>query len=186
MTVREEDERLILRSESDNSTTARAILFLGITFACLTLMGAISVVSGRSSGQDIASVKGNNVGFLWIVATVVMIVAIPWYLSKIHKPTFTLELLKKDRSVRREGSIVTRFDKVEFVAVSEGKDSDSRYNYTVTLVYGDGQELVLEQSYDEKAELALAGKIAAYIGTRVQCSSPLQAAPKPVSSVVSL
>ncbi|MGC4043947.1 MAG: hypothetical protein QM758_09130 [Armatimonas sp.] len=176
MTVREEDERLILRSEGGTNVTMKAILFIAITFACLTLMGAISLVSGRSTGQDIVTMKGNNVGFLWALATVVMLVAIPWYLSKLHKPTFTLELLKKDRSVRREGSIVTRFDKVEFVAVSEGKDSDSRYNYTVALVYGDGQELVLAQSYEERNQLALADRLAGYIGTRVQCSPSLEVA----------
>ncbi|MGC4046940.1 MAG: hypothetical protein QM758_24355 [Armatimonas sp.] len=170
MTVREDEDRLVLRSEAGSDVTMKAVLFIGITIVCLFALGAISVFSGRSSGQDVLAPKGNNVGFLWAFSTVVMLVVIPWYLSKLHKPSFILELLKKDRSVRREGSIVTRFERVEFVEVSESMDPDGRHTYSVSIIYGDGQELMLEQSYEERDELALADRLAAYIGTQVRCS----------------
>lgn len=170
MTIREEDDRLILRSESGTDVTVKAVLFIGITIVCLFALGVISVFAGRSSGQDVLAPRGNNVGFIWAFSTVVMIVVIPWYLSRLHRPAFTLEFLKKDKSIRQEGSIVTRFERVEYIDVSESTDSDGRYSYTVSLVYGDGQEIVLEQSYNEREELALADRLAGYIGTQVRCS----------------
>jgi hypothetical protein len=171
MTITEEKERLVLRSEAGSDATMKAILFLSFMMFGLLALGAISLFSGRSSGQDVLMPRSNHVGFLWAIASVAMLVVIPVYLGRLHRPALVLEFLRADKSVRRDGGIITRFERVEYLEVSESKDADGRYQYTLTLLYGDGQELVLERSYDEKAQLALADRLAAFVGTQVRCLS---------------
>ncbi len=161
LSVVREPQKLILRSEADSGVLVKAVLFVGLAMVSLAFLAGISIFAG-SAGGDPLKPRSNHVGFLWLVTSGIMLVVLPLYLSQIYKPTVSLELYSADRTVRSNGSIITRFEKIEYLEVAESRDSDGRFQYALTLFWGDGNELLVQRSYDERELLLLADEVSGF------------------------
>jgi hypothetical protein len=161
LSVVREPQKLLLRSEADSGVLVKAVLFVGLAMVSLAFLAGVSVFAG-SAGGDPLKPRSNHVGFLWLVTSGVMLVVLPLYLSQIYKPATALELYGADQTVRSNGSIITRFEKIEYLEVAESRDSDGRHQYALTVLWGDGNKLLVQRSYDERELLMLADEISLF------------------------
>jgi hypothetical protein len=170
LNLQEESGRLVLSQETNSESLLKAVLFMSLTIVCLFALAGISVFTGSVNG-NIVQPRSNHVGFLWAVTSVAMLILMPLYLSRIYRPQPPLEFLERDGTVRRDGSLLTRFDQIEYLELSEARDADGRYLSVLTMLHGDGRELVIHRSYEERDLLALADRLARYTGTTVRTVS---------------
>ena len=165
-------DRRVFTKDNRGDASIKALLFVGLAFFCLFALALISVFAGKSA-DDVLSPKRNHVGFLWAVLSGSMLVILPIYLVRVYKPPISIEMHRADRSVRSAGSIVTRFERIEFFEVLEDRDNDGQKVYRLTMFYGDGRELLIERSYDGAGVQALAREMSEFSESRLRLGGGL-------------
>lgn len=160
----------IFSKDNRGNASMKAMLFVALACFCLFALALMSVFAGKNA-DDVLSPKRNHVGFLWAVLSGAMVVILPVYLAFAYKAPLVIEFHRNDQSVRSGGSIVTRFDKIEYFQLIEERDNDEQRVFRLTMFYGDGRELPIEKSYDGAGIGAVAREMSEFCGARLRASA---------------
>ena len=169
-TVSGDAYKRIFTLDDHANASVKAVFFAGMACFCIFALAVMSVIAGHSA-DDVLLPKRNHVGFLWAVSSGAMLLILPLYLGRIYRPPVVLEFHAADRSVRSGGSIVTRFEKIEFFDRLQEHDNDGQTLWRLSLVYGDGRELPIHCSYDGIGLGELAREMAEFSGASVRVRS---------------
>ena len=159
--------RRVFSKDNGSAASMKAFSFGLMAFFCLFALALMSVFAGKNA-DNVFSPKHNHVGFLWAVLSGAMLVILPVYLALSYNPPLVIEFHCNDQSVRSGGSIITRFDKIEYFQIVEDRDNDGQRLHRLVLFYGDGRELPIERSYDGAGVWELAREMSEFCGARVR------------------
>lgn len=162
---------LVVTARERGSLPVHGCLFLLFSMGCVLLLGMMAVIAQRRYDAEASHFflpHDNQLGFLWISATVGMFILVPIYLRKVYGATETVTFSRTRRTVTRNGRPVTRFEKIECLQLRERRDPDGRFLYEVCLLHDDGSEKLLSESYEERSAMNLANEIASFTFSQVR------------------
>jgi len=169
-------EELTLRLENRGELSLKGCFLLLFTMGIVLTLGLLSVLHPAESSVATMSVDDpervfaptqNHMGFLWICASLLMLVLVPLYVLRAYKAALTFTFRRPDDAFLRDGRLVTHLRRIEYFSVRESKDPDARYLYLLDVVYGDGQQMLLHNGYEEREILNLANEISTFVGCPV-------------------
>ena len=105
----------------------------------------------------------NHMAFLWLVSSLLMLVFIPFIVTKAYRGAMTFTFRNSDNIFLKNRRPVTRLDRIEYLILHETFDPDSRYIYRLYVVYGDGREQFLHNGYDEREVMNLANEVSTFV-----------------------
>lgn len=164
---------LTLRLENRGELSGKGCALFAVTMSAVLILGFLSIVQSLETGGNYGDPSRaftptkNHFGFLWVFSTILMLVLIPLYVVKAYRSALVFSFRKSDNTFRRDNRVVTTLSHIENVNIAETKDPDSRYLYLLHLCYGDGFEMLLHNSYDEREIMNLANEISAFVGCGV-------------------
>jgi hypothetical protein len=171
--VRNSASELVLRLENRGELNAQGCGVFAVTMTVVMLMGFLSLLHVADTGGSFADPAAtlaptrNHFGFLWIVSSVMMLALVPLYVIKAYRSALVFAFRKSDNTFRKDNRVVSRLSRIEHVSLRETKDPDSRYLYLLHVIYGDGNQLLLHNGYEEREIMNLANEISAFVGCRV-------------------
>ncbi len=170
--VFKDDERLTLTQPTNDRLLAAGCPLFLLALVCVTALGLLGLVQdlhGSHARGDGAFFhpRGNHLGFLWLVALLLMLFLVPFYLIKADRSRLVFSFHRAAGLFLRNGEIVTPLRRIEYVRVHPVRDPDDAYCYQLAVVYADGHEITLHSSYDEREVRDLAGEIGNFIGVAV-------------------
>jgi hypothetical protein len=170
-------DELTLRLENRGELSLKGCFLLLFTMGIVLTLGLLSVVHPVESNamtnlsvddpERVFAPTQNHMGFLWICASLLMLVLVPLYVLRAYKAALTFTFRRSDDAFLRDGRLVTHLGRIEYLSVRETKDPDARYLYLLDVVYGDGQQMLLHNGYEEREILNLANEISAFVGRPV-------------------
>jgi hypothetical protein len=168
-------DQMVLRLENRGEMTMQGCLLFLFTMLFITLLGIFAVVQTYSSttqgSSDDPSLffapTRNHFGFLWLLLLLGTVIGLPLYMRQIYKSALVWTFRRSDDAFLRDNRLITRLRRVEYLAIRETRDPDTRYLYLLNIVYNDGEEMLLHNGYDEREIMNLANEIAAFVDTRV-------------------
>jgi hypothetical protein len=169
-------DELTLRLENRGELTIRGCFLFFFTMMFVALMGIFALIQTFSSySKDhlsddpsvIFAPTQNHFGFLWLVLLLGTVVGVPVYVMRTYKSALVFTFRRSDDAFLRDNHLVTRLRRIEYLTIRETKDPDARFIYLLDLVYNDGEEMLLHNTYDEREIMNLANEISAFVGTRV-------------------
>lgn len=168
-------DSLILRMDNMGDISFKGCLLFAFTMLCVFILGILSVfqtarTTDRVSLGDPSRLfepQQNHFGFLWLVATIMVLGGIPIYIHLAYRAPLTYEFRKSELLFLRNGRRVTQFSRIEYVLLRESRDTDGRYLYLLDISYNDGMRMLLYNDYDERKTMNLANQIASVVGCRV-------------------
>ena len=149
-------------------------LFL-LAIVCVTLLGLLALVfdandalRGSRGGGDggFFDPSRNHLGFLWLVALFLMLVFLPVYVSRTIRARIVWSFDRGADVFSRNGRWIAALRRVEQVRVRALNDPEGTFLYRLFVIYGDGREILLHQSYDEVEIWILAHEIGDFVGVR--------------------
>lgn len=173
-------DQLVLRLENRGALTLQVCLLFLFTMMFVLILGIFAVVQTAQSGARSANMddparffspQQNHFGFLWLILSLGMFVAVPVYVRHLYRAALVFSFRRSDEAFLRDGHLVTRLRKIEYLTIREVRDPDARYLYLLNVIYNDGQDMLLHNSYDEREIMNLANEIATFVGVKVSWKS---------------
>jgi hypothetical protein len=170
--VSKEDERLTLTlSMSERLLAAGCPLFF-FALVCVTALGVLGLMldshaSPMRGDGAFFHPRGNHLGFLWLIGLLLMLFLVPFYVVKASRSDLVFSFHRDTGLFLRNGAVVTPIRRIESVRIRPLCDPDDAYSYRLVIVYADGHEIVLHNSYDERGIRELATQIGSFIGVPV-------------------
>lgn len=170
--ITDSPDELILRLENRGELNWMVCLSLVFTMGTVLALGMLSVLQpvqdarSRFTSDDpmhLFSPSENHMAFLWLVATGLMLIFVPYIVNRAYKVAMTFRFSKAENAFFKDRRRVTRLDKIENILLHETKDPDSRYIYRLYVVYGDGQQLFLHNGYNEREIMNLANEVSVFV-----------------------
>lgn len=170
-----DEEQLTLRLPAAPQLTAAGCGSFAVTAIGLLVIGLFSLLHDlrgealRPVGEpfDHFTPTENHFGFLWLVTSILMLVAVPIYVVRSARAPLVFRFLRTPDLFLRNNRQVTRLARVEGVCLRETQDPDQRFLYLLHVVYADGREIEIFNGYDERAMMNLANEIARFTHARV-------------------
>ncbi|MFM7320804.1 MAG: hypothetical protein ACKO5K_04675 [Armatimonadota bacterium] len=162
---------LVIRAIDANALPVHGCLFVVFGMACILSLGLLAMVSERrydDTTLGFFAPRRNHFGFLWLVSTGVMALFLPWWIRRWHGPASVVDFSRPERLVRRRGTVLAPFSRLECVALREIRDPDGALLVRVSLWHTDGMECDLAEEYDESTARELANEISGFVGIPVR------------------
>ena len=162
---------LVIRAIDANALPVHGCMFVVFGMACILSLGLLAMVSERRYDDTTLGFfmpKRNHFGFLWMVSTAAMVVFLPWWIRRWHRPASVIDFSRPERMVRRSGRVVAPFSRLECIALREIVDPDGAYLVRVSLWHTDGMECDLAEEYEESTARELATEVATFAGLPVR------------------
>jgi hypothetical protein len=174
---RDRDRLTLTKSLGDRITSTGCLLFFG-AFASITAIGLLSLMQdvsfvdagGRDAPQDDARFfhpRYNHFGYFWAVGSLLMLFLVPFYVVRAHRSSLVFCFDRTSGLFSRNGKPVAALARIEYVWIRETRDPDDAYLYLLLIVYSDGHELLIDNSYDERRIVNLAKEVAAFLDVRM-------------------
>jgi hypothetical protein len=163
---------LILQLENRGELNWIVCLSLVFTMGTVLALGMLSILQpvqdsrSRFTSDDpmhLFAPSENHMAFLWIVATGLMLIFVPYIVNRAYKASIRFRFNKTENAFFKDRRRITRLDKIEHVLLHETKDPDSRYIYRMYIVYGDGNQLFLHNGYNEREIMNLANTVSVFV-----------------------
>lgn len=146
-----------------------------VAMLCNLVFAALGVWQVDRSGKPMGTLgpfaffepQANPFGFLWGVSFVLIVALIPVFALRLRDSAIEYRFDLLSGLLLRNGKELTPLRKVENVQIRRMMDADRGHWYRIVLVYGDGNEIFIDESYDEDEVAALAYDIAGYANTEV-------------------
>lgn len=174
-------EEFTLRLDNQGDISLKGCLLFAFTMVCILMLGILAVAQTAQAQQQhrrelvlgdptrLFEPQQNHFGFLWLVATILILVGIPFYVRQAYKSPLCYTFLQGDGGeFLRNGRRVTRFSRIEYLLLRETKDADGRYLYLLDISYNDGLRMMLYNGYDDREIMNLANEISRFVGCRVK------------------
>ena len=174
--IARDGEQLTLTTSMENRLLGVGCLLLALSLFCLAALGFLSLMEESRTAFDRASADtmrflnphANQFGFLWAVGSVLTLVLAVVYARKIRCSTLAFSFDRETGIFARNEKPVTRLDHIEFVRINRVFDPEEAYSCRLLVVYNDGYEEFIDESYEEPQIDHLAREIAAFVGVPVQ------------------
>ena len=162
----------ILQLENRGELNWIVCLSLVFTMGTVLALGMLSILQpvqdsrSRFTSDDpmhLFAPSENHMAFLWIVATGLMLIFVPYIVNRAYKASIRFRFNKTENAFFKDRRRITRLDKIEHVLLHETKDPDSRYIYRMYIVYGDGNQLFLHNGYNEREIMNLANTVSVFV-----------------------
>lgn len=170
--LRRTDAQLHLVRDNRGEVTLRAALLFGVGMVCILILGVLSVVIGSTPGvlgpsgaERALAPKANHIGWLWAFSCILMALGLPVYVWRSAASSTRFLFDRPTRTVRMNRRLLTKWHRIEWLEISEGRDPEGRFLYTIWLSYGDGLSQPLHHGYEERAAMNLANEIARFLGS---------------------
>jgi hypothetical protein len=170
-------DELTLRLENRGELSLKGCFLFAFTMCIVLALGFLSVLHPAETNvmanvsvddpERVFAPTQNHLGFLWLCASLLMLVLVPLYVLRAYKAALTFTFRKSDDAFLRDQRLVTHLGRIEYVSIRETKDPDARYLYLLNIVYGDGQEMLLHNGYEEREVMNLANEISGFLGRPV-------------------
>lgn len=174
------EERLTLTlPQGDRLFTTGCPLFL-LALVCLTVLGLLALVfeaqygaqrglggAGPGGDADLIAPGRNHLGFLWLLALLLMVAFLPLYVIRAGRARIVYAFDRPADAFTRNDRRIAALRRVEQVRVRALNDPDGALVHRLFVVYGDGREIFLDQSYGEPEIWILAHEIADFVGVGV-------------------
>lgn len=166
--LKTDDSLLLVQSNERRHFVAGCVMFF-ISSICISLLGLLSLVEEMNPAHTGSSFtpQGNHFGFLWLVGCIAMIVFLPLYILAGKRSGLVYGFNYTTGLFTRNGKLITRLPKIEYVQVQTTHDPDDRPAYRLSVFYGDGYEIALDEDYDEYAIREMAQEIAKFTEVRL-------------------
>ncbi|MDX1931107.1 MAG: hypothetical protein SFU56_00735 [Capsulimonadales bacterium] len=170
-------DELVLRMPKQGELSFLGCMMFGSTMLAVLIIGVMSVLQNQGStvrgiGVEqpsiLFSLRENHFGFLWLFGSALILFLLPLYVLRAYNADLVFRFRRSDDSFFRGSRRVTRLRRIEFVTIRETKDPDKRYLYLLSLVYNDGQQMLIHNGYDERATMNLANEISVFVGCPVK------------------
>lgn len=162
---------MVLRHENQGELTAHGCFLFFFAMFCILILGVLSVLQAAQSTEPSQAVgasqfvapKQNYLGFLWLVMTLGLLIAVPVYVALTYRSALVFRFSKGQDAFFRGRQRVCRLRRIENLSIREEPDPDGRYLYTLELFYDDGQQMLLFNGYEERVTLNLANELSAFV-----------------------
>lgn len=176
--IQKTDDRLVLSSRMDARRVAIGCAGFAAASLCLALLGALGLVFEATRERTVAEVDvaeflnpaHNHFGFLWILCCIVLAATVPIYLWRVQRAGLVIAFDREAGVLTRNGRIVTRLARIEFVRLLRTVDSAGRTLHRVSILHDDGHDLVLDESYDPDDLRPVAAEITDFLGVDLRRS----------------
>ncbi|MBC8103671.1 MAG: hypothetical protein H7Z41_13930 [Cytophagales bacterium] len=174
-------DELLLRLENRGELTMKGCALLFFTMFCILVIGVMSVIEtaqtpkmqmGVEDPSRLFAPTQNHFGFLWLISSLLMFVAVPLYVMAVYRSALAYRFNRRENTFHRGTQKICRLRRIEYLRLSEEKDPDSNYLYLLRVVHSDGQEMLLHNGYEEREMLNLANAIGSFLGTEVKWRQP--------------
>lgn len=167
---RDADRLTLTQPQDDRILSVGCPLFL-IGVVSTTVLGLLGLIFDAQnvlgSGGDFFVPRRNHLGFLWAVALIGMLVFLPVYVLRTGRARTVWSFDRATDCFARNGRRLTALRRVEQVRVRALNDPDGRFLYHLFVIYGDGREVLLHQSYDDAEIWILAHEIGGFASVGV-------------------
>jgi hypothetical protein len=109
----------------------------------------------------------NHFGFLWLIGALAAGGLVPLYAVRVYRAATAYRFSRVTGLFTKNGRRITTLSRIEYVQVRPILDADDRASYRLSLLYGDGNEEFIDESYDEREIRWLAREIAGFVDVEV-------------------
>ena len=167
------EEQLTLKHPLSVQVLPTGCLLFAAASLCLALLGLLGILEdAQGFGSGVAADSAhffhpahNHFGYFWLLGALLMLVLVPWYLVTANRSALVFTFERNTGLFLRNGRVVTRIGRIEYVCLRERQDPDEAFFYELSIVYADGHEMLIDNSYDEQQIASLAKEIAGFLET---------------------
>lgn len=166
------DEQLTLTRPLDDRIVSVGCPLFAVSLLCALLLGLLSLAHDTqpplTHGEaGFFQPRGNHLGFLWLVSSLLLLILTPVYLLKTDRSHLSFSLDRARGQFRQNSVVITSLRRIEQVRIRRLVDPDRTPLYRLLVIYGDGHEILIHHSYDEAEIQALADEIADFVAVPV-------------------
>ena len=170
-----EDGRLTLRKGLGDRLTGTGCLLFFCAFLSILFVGMLSLMQDvefvgtgpQAEATRFFHPRHNHFGYFWGVGSLLMLVLVPVYVVHAYRSALTFRFDRIRQEFSRNGKLITRLPRIEYVWIRETQDPDRAYLYQLLVVYEDGYEMPIDVDYDEREIVNLAKEIAGFLDVAI-------------------